>query len=75
MTLDSPRPMVNFLGKIYFGNGANIGEIDSGETITTATKLSPALPSGLVINDLDITPNGNYLQITASRTNSLDAIG
>ena len=75
MIADSPRPMVNFLGKIYFGNGANIGEIDSGETITTAAKLNPALPSGLVINDLDITPNGNYLQITASRTNSLDAIG
>ena len=63
-----PRPMATFLGKIYFGNFNNIGEIDSTETITTSIKLSPALPSGLYVTDLDVTPDGNYIQITATRT-------
>ena len=75
MTADSPRPFANFLGRVYFGNSNNIVEIDSSDTIVNAARLSPALPAGLIITDLDITPDGNYLQITASRTNSLDAIG
>ncbi len=62
-----PRAMINFLGKIYFTNNNNIGEIDSTELMTTGAKLSPALPSGVVATDLDVTPDGNYLQITASR--------
>lgn len=67
-TTGVPRPMTTFLGKIYFGNFNNIGEIDSSETITDATKLDPPLQSGLWVTDLDITPDGNYLQITATRT-------
>ena len=63
-----PRPVAVFQGKIYFGNFNNIGEIDSTETVTTTAKLDPALPSGVYISDLDVTPDGNYLQITASRT-------
>ena len=65
-----PRPMTPFLGKLYFGNGNNIGEIDSTDAVTSVSKLSPALPPGLFIRDLDITPDGNYLQIVASRTNA-----
>ena len=65
---NTPRPMATFQGKIYFGNFNNIGEIDSTETMVTANKLSPALPAGLYTSDLDTTPDGNYLQITASRT-------
>lgn len=63
----TPHPMTTFLGKIYFGNGNNIGEIDSTELITSGAKLSPGLPAGTYVKDLDITPDGNYLQITASR--------
>ena len=63
----TPKPLARFLGKLYFGNGANIGEIDSTELLVTGSKLSPALPSGLFVRDLDVTPDGNYLQITASR--------
>ena len=63
-----PRPMVVFLGRIYFGNGNNIGEIDSTELITDGSKLSPALPVGVFVKDLDVTPDGNYLQITASKS-------
>ena len=64
----APRPMATFLGRVYFGNANNIGEIDSTEVITTVSKLSPALPSGLNVRDLDVTPDGNYLEIIASRT-------
>lgn len=67
MIANVPRPMATFLGKTYFGNFDNIGEIDSTKLITTATKLSPGLPSGLYVTDLDTTPDGNYLQITATR--------
>lgn len=66
--ISGPRPMALFLGKIYFGNTSNIGEIDSTEAVVTTNKLSPALPSGLYVADLDPTPDGNYLQITATRT-------
>ena len=74
-SVDQPRPMAQFLGKIYFGYGNNIGEIDAGETVTTVAKLSPALPSGLFVKDLTVSADWNYLQIVASRTNSLNAIG
>lgn len=66
-----PRPMAVFQGKIYFGNGSTIGEIDTTELVTTGNKLSPAFPSGTVVRDLDVTPDGNYLQITSSRNNPL----
>ena len=65
-----PRPMTTFLGKVYFGNGVNIGEIDSSELIITQAKLSPALPAGLYVRDLDVSSDGNYLQIITSRTNA-----
>lgn len=70
-TASVPRPMTTFLGKIYFGNGTNIGEIDSTEAVVTGSKLSPALPAGIVVRDLDVSPDGNYLQITASKNNPL----
>lgn len=63
-----PRPMAQFLGKIYFGNGNNIGEIDSTNTITTATKLTPGFPLNTYVVDLDVTPDGNYLVITVNDT-------
>ena len=62
-----PRPMATFLGKLYYGNANNIGEIDSTELLVTEDRLSPALPSGFFVQDLDPTPDGNYLQITATR--------
>ena len=67
IAINVPRPMAVFQGKIYFGNNNNIGEIDSTETLVTANKLSPALPAGFIVSDLDVTPDGNYLQILASK--------
>lgn len=72
---NNPRPFAKFLGRVYFGNGNNIGEIDSTNVITTVAKLSPALPDGLYIRDLDVTPDGNYLQILTSGSNQTDIFG
>lgn len=66
-TSGSPRPQALFLGKIYFGNRNNIGEIDSTETVTTLTKLSPGLPAGVYVRNLSVSPDGSYLEITATR--------
>ena len=63
-----PRPMAEFIGKIYFGNGNNIGEIDSTNLIITAAKLSPGFPVNTYVQDLDVTPDGNYLIITVNDT-------
>ena len=64
-----PMPMTTFAGKIYIGSSRNLIEIDSTETITNTDKLSPALPADVTITDLDVSPDGNYLQITASKAN------
>ena len=66
-TQNTPRPLAQFLGKLYFGNGNNIGEIDTTNGVVTLSKLSPALPNGILVHDLDTTTDGNYLQITATR--------
>lgn len=67
-------PLKQFQGKVYFGNGNNIGEIDSSETLTTATKLSPSLPPNFRVKDLQTTPDGTYLLIIGD-FNSYEGIG
>lgn len=67
-TANVPRPLKQFVGKIYFGNGNNIGEIDSTLTITTYSKLSPAFPSGTQVRDLDLSIDGNYMEMVVNRT-------
>ena len=62
-----PRQIKQFLGKMYVGNGSNIAEIDSTLTVTSYTKLSPGFPSNTQVRDLDMTPDGTYLQIVVSR--------
>lgn len=64
-----PRPMEVFQGKVFFGNGNNIGYIDTTETIIDAQFLKPGLATGLYAVDLKATPDGNYLQIIAQRGN------
>lgn len=61
-TQNVPRPLKQFLGKLYIGNGTNIAEIDSTATVTTYTKLSPGFQTGTQLRDLDVTPDGTYLQ-------------
>lgn len=62
-----PRPLQQFVGKLYIGNGTNVAEIDSTATVTTYTKLSPAFPTGTQVRDLDVTPDGTYLQAVVTR--------
>lgn len=71
-TQNVPRPSVNFIGITYWGNGTNIAAIDSTATVTTYTKLAPAFPIGTFVRDLDISPDGTYLQAIVSRLNSPD---
>lgn len=65
-TQNVPRPIQQFLGKLYIGNGSNIAEIDSTLTVTSYTKLSPGFPSNTQVRDIDVTPEGNYLQMVVS---------
>lgn len=62
ITATVPRPLQQFVGKLYFGNGNNIGEIDSTATVTNYNRFSPALPVNTQIRDLDLTPEGNYME-------------
>lgn len=62
-----PRPLKQFVGKLYIGNGSNIAEIDSTGTVTSSTKLSPGFPTGTQVRDMDFSVDGNYLEIVVSR--------
>lgn len=69
VTAGLPHPLKEFQGDLYYGNGNNIGRIENigtFGTITNGAVLNPALPEGLVITDLDVTPEGDYLIITGS---------
>lgn len=67
-----PRPSNNFIGITYWGNGTNVAAIDSTATVTSYAKLSPGFPVGTYMRDLDVSPDGNYLQVIVSRLNSPD---
>lgn len=62
-----PRPLKQFIGKLYAGNGENLAEIDSTATVVSSAKLTPGFPAGTQVRDIDTTPDGNYLQIVSSQ--------
>lgn len=62
-----PRPLKQFLGKLYVGNGPNIAEIDSTATVTFSAKLTPGFPSNTQVRDIDISPDGTYVETVVSR--------
>lgn len=62
-----PRPLQQFVGKLYFGNGNNVGEIDTTGTVTTYNKLSPGFPSNTQVRDMDTSVDGIYLESVVSR--------
>lgn len=62
-----PRPLKQFIGKLYVGNGNNIAEIDTTGTVTTYTRLSPSFPTGTQVRDLDTSLDGNYMQAVVAR--------
>lgn len=65
-----------FIGKLMFGNGNTIGAIDSTGTVTSSvigtgqgslySELNPPLPVSNIVHDVDASPDGNYLLMTAS---------
>lgn len=61
-----PRPLRQFVGKLYAGNGSNIAEIDSTGTVVSSTKLSPAFPTNTQVRDMDYSIEGNYLEMVLS---------
>lgn len=71
-TANVPRPVAQFNGKLEYGNGTNLVEIDSTETVVTYGKLSPAFPSGTQVRDIDIATDGNYLEVVVSRVSQAD---
>ncbi len=66
-----PRPSEQFVGNLYFGDGDNIMQITSALT-ATHDKLSPPLFVGTQVRDLDVSPDGNYLQIVSTRVTQAD---
>ena len=63
-----PKPLQQFLGKLYIGNGTNIAEMDSTATVTTSTKLSPGFPINTQIRDMKLTLDGTYLQMVVTES-------
>lgn len=66
-TQDVPRMSINFAGITYWTNGTNIAAIDSTATVTSYAKLSPGFPVGTQSRDIDVSSDGNYVQIVVSR--------
>lgn len=71
-TANVPRPSVNFTGRLFFGNGVNLVEIDSTATVVSYAKLTPSFPVGTQVRDIDVSPDGNYTQIIVSRVSAPD---
>ena len=71
-----------FIGKLLFGNGNTIAAIDATGTITSSVRgtgqgniyseLNPQLPVSNKVQDVDVSPDGNYLEVTASEVNPED---
>lgn len=66
-TQSVPRPMTQFVGSLWIGNGSNLAQIDSTLTVVTYAKFSPAFNSNTQTRDLDVSPDGNYLHIVQTR--------
>lgn len=65
-TQNVPRPIQQFVGKMYFGNGSNLAEVDSTLLVTTYAKFSPGFPTNTQVRDIDVSVDGNYLETVVS---------
>lgn len=73
---NSFRPLRQFIGKLLFGNGNTFGAIDATGIVTSSiigtgqgnlySELNPPLSVESSIHDMDLSPDGNYLMVTAS---------
>lgn len=71
-TANVPRPAIQFAQYLYVGNGNNLAQILAAGTVGSYAVLSPAFFAGTYVRDLDVSPDGNYIQATVSRINSPD---
>ncbi len=71
-TANVPRPAVQFGQYLYGGNGTNLVQIINGGTVGSYGILSSPNPTGTVIRDLDVNPDGTYIQMTVSAIASPD---
>ncbi len=62
-----PRPLKQFVGNLYAGNGNNIAEIIQAGTVSTYAKLSPSFPLNTQVRDMDVAVNGTYLEAVVTR--------
>ncbi len=60
------HPEVQYQGSLFIGNGVNLQEVDATGIVINGAVLNPGLPTGMNITDLDVTPQGEYMIITAS---------
>lgn len=65
-TANVPRNLRQFLGSLMFGNGNNLGLIDTTNTVATYAKLSLSFPLNTQVRDLDVSPDGVYLEAVVS---------
>lgn len=71
-TASVPRPAIQFAQYLYVGNGNNLAQVLAAGTVGSYSVLSPAFFAGTYVRDLDVSPDGNYIQATVSRINSPD---
>ncbi len=62
-----PRPLKQFLGNLYAGNGNNFAQILPAGTVASYAQLSPSFPTATQVRDLRTSTNGLYLQATVTR--------
>jgi hypothetical protein len=62
-----PRPLRQFIGNIYAGNGTNIAEITQAAVVNSYTKLSPGFPANTQVRDMGVNLTGTYLEIIVAR--------
>lgn len=61
-----PRPLQQFIGILYIGNGPNLAAIDSTLLVTSYTRLNPGFPANSQVRDIDVSPDGTYLETVVS---------
>lgn len=71
-TQSVPRPLKQFIGSLFVGNGINIAQIDSSLSVATYAKLSPGFPNDTQIRDIDLSSDGTYLETVVSRLSLFD---
>lgn len=60
-TQNVPKPIKQFLGSMFLGNGNNLAKVPTTGTVESYGVLSPSFPAGTQVRDLDVTPEGSYL--------------